>query len=74
MNLLKIPVTQMRKTISKRLAESKFSAPHFYLTMEIDMIIVLNAEKINESSEVKISFNDIILKACAVALENNGEF
>ena len=67
-----IPVTQMRKTISKRLAESKFSAPHFYLTMEIDMDNCIDGrKKINESSEVKISFNDIILKACAVALRKH---
>ncbi len=67
-----IPVTQMRKTISKRLAESKFSAPHFYLTMEIDMDNCIDGrKKINESSEIKISFNDIILKACAVALRKH---
>ena len=67
-----IPVSQMRKTISKRLAESKFSAPHFYLTMEIDMQNCIEGrKKINESSEIKISFNDIILKACAVALRKH---
>ncbi|MBJ23612.1 MAG: pyruvate dehydrogenase complex dihydrolipoamide acetyltransferase [Euryarchaeota archaeon] len=67
-----IPVSQMRKTISKRLAESKFSAPHFYLTMEIDMENCIEGrKKINESSEIKISFNDIILKACAVALRKH---
>ncbi|PDH42586.1 MAG: pyruvate dehydrogenase complex dihydrolipoamide acetyltransferase [Rhodothermaeota bacterium MED-G19] len=67
-----IPVSQMRKTISKRLAESKFSAPHFYLTMEIDMNNCIEGrKKINESSEIKISFNDIILKACAVALRKH---
>ena len=67
-----IPVSQMRKTISKRLAESKFSAPHFYLTMEIDMKNCIEGrKKINESSEIKISFNDIILKACAVALRKH---
>ena len=62
----------MRKTISKRLAESKFSAPHFYLTMEINMDNCIEGRnKINESSNIKISFNDIIIKACAVALKNN---
>ena len=67
-----ISVSQMRKTISKRLAESKFSAPHFYLTMEIDMNNCIEGrKKINESSEIKISFNDIILKACAVALRKH---
>ena len=67
-----IPVTQMRKTISKRLSESKFSSPHFYLTMEIDMENCINGrKKINESSERKISFNDIILKAVAVSLRKH---
>ena len=67
-----IPVSQMRKTISKRLAESKFSAPHFYLTMEIDMDnCVEGRNKINEKSDVKISFNDIIIKAAAVSLRKH---
>ena len=67
-----VPVSQMRKTISKRLAESKFTAPHFYLTMEIDMDNCIEGrKKINESSDIKISFNDIILKACAVALRKH---
>ena len=67
-----IPISQMRKTISKRLAESKFSAPHFYLTMEINMDNCIEGrKKINETSEIKISFNDIILKACAVALRKH---
>ena len=67
-----IPVSQMRKTISKRLAESKFSAPHFYLTMEIDMDnCVEGRNKINETSDVKISFNDIIIKAAADSLRKH---
>ena len=67
-----VPVSQMRKTISKRLAESKFSAPHFYLTMEINMDNCIEGRnKINETSDVKISFNDIIVKACAVALRKH---
>jgi|TARA_B100001094_G_scaffold329359_1_gene391912 pyruvate dehydrogenase E2 component (dihydrolipoamide acetyltransferase) len=67
-----IPVSQMRKTISKRLAESKFTAPHFYLTMEVNMDNCIEGrKKINESSEIKISFNDIILKASAVALRKH---
>ena len=66
------PVSQMRKTISKRLAESKFSAPHFYLTMEIDMDNCIEGRnKINETSDVKISFNDIIIKAAAVSLRKH---
>jgi pyruvate dehydrogenase E2 component (dihydrolipoamide acetyltransferase) len=67
-----VPVSQMRKTIAKRLAESKFSAPHFYLTIAIDMDRAVESRaKINEISPVKISFNDIVLKACAVALRQH---
>ncbi len=67
-----VPVSQMRKTIAKRLAESKFSAPHFYLTMSIDMDAWVAARgKLNEISKVKISFNDIVLKAVAVALKQH---
>ena len=66
------PVSQMRKIIAKRLAESKFSAPHFYLTMAIDMdAAVVGRAKMNETSKVKISFNDLVLKACAVALKQH---
>jgi pyruvate dehydrogenase E2 component (dihydrolipoamide acetyltransferase) len=67
-----IPVSQMRKTIAKRLAESKFSAPHFYVTMEINMDKAIEARKsINEISPVKISFNDMVVKAVAAALRQN---
>lgn len=67
-----VPVSQMRKVIAKRLAESKFSAPHFYLTMVIDMdAAVASRAKLNEVSKVKISFNDLVLKACAVALKQH---
>ncbi|MCE3282717.1 MAG: pyruvate dehydrogenase complex dihydrolipoamide acetyltransferase [Chitinophagaceae bacterium] len=67
-----VPVSQMRKTIARRLAESKFSAPHFYLTMSIDMDAAVAARvRINETSPVKISFNDIVLKAVAVALRQH---
>ncbi len=66
------PVSQMRKTIAKRLVESKFTAPHFYLTMSIDMDKAVESRaKINETSPVKISFNDIVLKACSVALKQH---
>jgi pyruvate dehydrogenase E2 component (dihydrolipoamide acetyltransferase) len=66
------PVSQMRKVIAKRLAESKFSAPHFYLTMEINMDKAVEARKsINEISPVKISFNDMVLKAVAAALRQH---
>lgn len=64
-----LPVSQMRKTIAKRLSESKFNAPHFYLTMEINMDKTVAARKrMNEVAPVKISMNDIILKAASVAL------
>ncbi len=67
-----VPVSQMRKVIAKRLAESKFTAPHFYLTMSIDMdAAVASRAKLNEVSKVKISFNDFVLKACAVALRQH---
>lgn len=67
-----IPVSQMRKTIAKRLAESKFSAPHFYLTMEINMDKAIEARKsMNEIAPVKISFNDMVIKAVAAALRQN---
>lgn len=67
-----VPVSQMRKTIARRLAESKFSAPHFYLRMEINMDrAVQEREQMNTISEVKISFNDIIIKAVAMALRKN---
>ena len=66
------PVSQMRKIIAKRLAESKFSAPHFYLTMSIDMDSAMAARsKMNEFAQVKISFNDIVLKATAIALKQH---
>lgn len=67
-----VAVSQMRKTIAKRLAESKFSAPHFYLTMSIDMDAAVAARgRINEVSPVKISFNDMVLKAVAMALKQH---
>jgi pyruvate dehydrogenase E2 component (dihydrolipoamide acetyltransferase) len=67
-----VAVSQMRKTIAKRLAESKFTAPHFYLTMEINMDKAIEARKsMNEISPVKISFNDMVIKAVASALRQN---
>jgi pyruvate dehydrogenase E2 component (dihydrolipoamide acetyltransferase) len=66
------PVSQMRKAIAKRLAESKFTSPHFYVTMQIDMDKAVESRaKLNETSKVKISFNDLVLKACAVALKQH---
>ncbi|MGD8749668.1 MAG: pyruvate dehydrogenase complex dihydrolipoamide acetyltransferase [Balneolaceae bacterium] len=69
-----IRVSQMRKTIARRLSESKFSSPHYYETIEIDMGAVWDArKKLNEISETKISFNDIVVKACATALRKHPE-
>ena len=63
------PVSQMRKVIARRLGESKFTAPHFYVTVEIEMSKVWELRKrINEVAPVKISFNDLVVKACAVNL------
>lgn len=65
-----VQVSQMRKVIAKRLAESKFTAPHFYLTISVDMDNAVESRtRLNEVSPVKISFNDLVLKACAVALK-----
>ena len=67
-----IPASQMRKAITKSLNASQFGAPHFYLTMEIDMDKTIEARKsINELAPVKISFNDIIVKAVATALRQH---
>jgi pyruvate dehydrogenase E2 component (dihydrolipoamide acetyltransferase) len=65
-------VSQMRKTIARRLAESKFSAPHFYLTMDIDMDNAIAARtQLNASGEMKVSFNDMVIKASAMALRKH---
>jgi pyruvate dehydrogenase E2 component (dihydrolipoamide acetyltransferase) len=67
-----VPVSQMRKSIAKRLAESKFTSPHFYLTISVDMDnAVASRARLNEVSPVKISFNDLVLKACAIALKQH---
>lgn len=67
-----VPVSQMRKTIAKRLSESKFTSPHFYVTMEINMDKAIEARKsINEVSPVKVSFNDLVVKATAAALRQH---
>ena len=64
-----LPNSQMRKTIAKRLGESKFTAPHYYLTVELDMDHAMAARTaINAQDGVKISFNDMVVKACAMAL------
>lgn len=67
-----VKISQMRKTIARRLSESKFTNPHFYETIDIDMEHAIEARnRLNEISEVKISFNDIVVKACAVALRKH---
>ncbi len=67
-----VAVSQMRKTIAKRLSESMFTAPHFYLTMDIDMDEVMHArESINQITSVKISFNDFVVKAVASSLRQH---
>ena len=67
-----VRISQMRKTIARRLAESKFTSPHFYETTDIDMKNVVDIRsRLNEVSDVKISFNDLVVKACAVALRRH---
>ncbi len=68
-----IPVSQMRKVIAKRLGESKFSAPHFYLTIEIDMRKAIKVrQQINQMiAPAKVSFNDLVVKAAAIALRQH---
>ncbi|MGB3465622.1 MAG: pyruvate dehydrogenase complex dihydrolipoamide acetyltransferase [Cyclobacteriaceae bacterium] len=67
-----VAVSQMRKTIARRLSESKFTAPHFYLTMEINMDKAIEARKsMNEVAPVKISFNDMVVKATAAAIRQH---
>ncbi len=64
-----VKVSQMRKVIARRLSESKFTNPHFYETVDVDMKAAIAARSaMNEANDVKISFNDIVVKACAIAL------
>jgi pyruvate dehydrogenase E2 component (dihydrolipoamide acetyltransferase) len=66
------PNSQMRKVIAKRLAESKFTAPHYYLNVEFDMAnAIAFREQFNSIPDTKISFNDMIVKACALALKKH---
>ena len=66
------PVSQMRKTIAKRLAESKFTAPHFYLTIAVDMSAATAARaEINKEGDVKISYNDLVVKSVSKALKKH---
>ena len=67
-----VGVSQMRKVIASRLAESKFSAPHFYLNVSIDMSNAMQARKaINDQGFYKVSFNDMVVKATAMALRKH---
>ena len=67
-----VPISQMRKVIARRLSESKFSAPHFYVTVEIDMAQAMETRKqLNITAPPKISFNDLVLKATAMALRHH---
>ena len=67
-----VGVSQMRKTIARRLAESKFTAPHFYLSLTIDMDAAMTARKaINDRGPHRVSFNDMVVKAVAMALKNH---
>lgn len=72
-----IPLSQMRKTIARRLGESKFQAPHFYLTVEVDMDNIVKARgEVNshlKKQDIKLSFNDFVLKATASALKKHPE-
>lgn len=64
--------SQMRKTIARRLAESKFTAPHYYLTIEVNMDNAMESRKlINSLPDTKVSFNDMVVKACAMALKKH---
>lgn len=66
------PLSQMRKVIARRLSESKFTAPHFYLTVEINMDKAISLRtRLNEVSPVKLSFNDLVIKAAAAALRQH---
>ena len=71
-NVEQVKNSQMRKTIARRLGESKFSAPHYYLTIEIDMDNAMESRKIiNALPDTKVSFNDMVVKACAMALRKH---
>ena len=71
-NIEEVKNSQMRKTIARRLAESKFTAPHYYLTIEISMDEAMASRKIiNTLPDTKVSFNDMVVKACAMALKKH---
>ena len=65
-------ISQMRKTIANRLSLSKFSAPHFYLNIEVNMDTLITGRKdLNDKNDIKISFNDIVVKAVAMAIKKH---
>lgn len=66
-----VPVTQMRKVIARRLGESKFTAPHFYLTVEINMDRAIDARDDLKANDIRVSFNDFVVKASAMALRKH---
>ena len=66
-----VPVTQMRKVIARRLGESKFTAPHFYLTVEINMDAATAARNDLKKNDIRVSFNDFVVKASAMALKKH---
>ena len=66
-----VPVTQMRKVIARRLGESKFTAPHFYLTVEINMDAAMAARADLKKNDIRVSFNDFVVKASAMALKKH---
>lgn len=67
-----VPLSQMRKAIARRLSESKFTAPHFYLTMDVDVERLVEArERLNKAHDLKISLNDILIRITAAALEQH---
>jgi len=68
-----VRATQMRKTIARRLAESKYTAPHYYLTMTLDCdrLVALRKEINDSQDQVKISYNDLVMRACVVALQDH---
>lgn len=66
-----VPVTQMRKVIARRLGESKFTAPHFYLTVEINMDAATQARVDLKKNDIRVSFNDFVVKASAMALKKH---
>ena len=73
-NISVIEPSSIRKIIAERTTQTKNEVPHFYLTIETRMDRLINLrKKINETSNIKISFNDLIVKACAMAIHNNPE-